>query len=45
MMMNSKDSDKKNIRRRVFELRKYVSLVILSYEGIYGTTELISEEK
>ncbi|MFX0151521.1 MAG: hypothetical protein ACFFAJ_12115, partial [Candidatus Hodarchaeota archaeon] len=42
--MNSEDSEKENIRNQVFELRKYVSLIILSYERIYGTTELISVE-
>jgi hypothetical protein len=44
LLMNKKDSDKKKIRTKVMVLRKFVSSVVLSYERIYGTTELIIEE-
>ncbi|MHA2074532.1 MAG: hypothetical protein ACW97X_07925, partial [Candidatus Hodarchaeales archaeon] len=44
VMMNEKASEKDKIKNKVFELRKFTSKIILAYEQIYGTTELISEE-
>jgi hypothetical protein len=41
--MDKKPDEKDTIRKQVFELRKYVSSIILSYERIYSTTELIEE--
>jgi hypothetical protein len=42
--MDKEPSEKDKIRKEVFELRKYVSSIVLSYVNIYGTTELIEEE-
>jgi len=42
--MNNKSSEKETIRRKVFNLRKYISNIILAYEKIYGDAELFSEE-
>ncbi|MFX0123637.1 MAG: hypothetical protein ACFFAE_08340, partial [Candidatus Hodarchaeota archaeon] len=42
--MDKKPDDKDAIRKQVYELRKYVSSIILSYETIYGTTELLEED-
>ncbi|MHA2407037.1 MAG: hypothetical protein ACXACA_01520, partial [Candidatus Ranarchaeia archaeon] len=42
--MDKNPDDKDTIRKQVLNLRKYVSSIVLSYEGIYGTTELIEEE-
>ena len=44
-LMNNQASEKAKIRDKVLELRKFVTSIILSYEKIYGTTELIEEEK
>jgi len=44
LLMDKSPSEKENIQKSVFELRKFVSSIILSYEKIYGTTELIEEE-
>ncbi|MFX1248874.1 MAG: hypothetical protein ACFFBQ_15915 [Promethearchaeota archaeon] len=43
--MDKNPSEKNEIRKLVFELRKFVSNIILSYASIYGTTELIEEQK
>ncbi|MFX0017081.1 MAG: hypothetical protein ACFE98_20970, partial [Candidatus Hermodarchaeota archaeon] len=43
-LMNTEDSDKNKIRNKVLILRKFVSSIVISYERIYGTTELIKEE-
>jgi hypothetical protein len=43
-MMNEKASEKEKIRSIVVEVRKFTSKIILAYQQIYGTTELISEE-
>ncbi|UCG00673.1 MAG: hypothetical protein JSW11_13765, partial [Candidatus Heimdallarchaeota archaeon] len=43
-LMDNEDSDKNKIRSKVFKLRQLVSSIVLSYEKIYGTTELITEE-
>jgi len=43
-LMNKEDSDKNIIRSKIFSLRKFVSSVVMSYERIYGTTELIIGE-
>ncbi|MFX0185915.1 MAG: hypothetical protein ACFE95_22755, partial [Candidatus Hodarchaeota archaeon] len=42
--MNSNGSEKEAIRRMVFNLRKYITNIILAYEKIYGDAELFSEE-
>jgi hypothetical protein len=42
--MDKNPSEKDTIRKEVFELRKYVSSIVLSYANIYGTIELIKEE-
>jgi hypothetical protein len=44
VQMDKKPDEKDTIRNQVLILRKYVSSIILSYERIYGTTELIEEE-
>ncbi|MFX1508468.1 MAG: hypothetical protein ACFFDC_20500, partial [Promethearchaeota archaeon] len=44
LLMDKDPSNKDEIRRKVVGLRKYVSAIVLSYENIYGTTELVSEE-
>ncbi|MHA2204087.1 MAG: hypothetical protein ACW991_10400, partial [Candidatus Hodarchaeales archaeon] len=44
ILMDKDPSNKDKIRRKVVGLRKYVTSIILSYEQIYGTTELVSEE-
>ncbi|UCG00869.1 MAG: DUF2341 domain-containing protein [Candidatus Heimdallarchaeota archaeon] len=44
LLMDKDPSNKNEIRRRVSELRKYVSAIIISYEDIYGTTELLTQE-
>jgi hypothetical protein len=41
--MDRKPDEKDTIRKQVLDLRKYVSSIILSYERIYSTTELIEE--
>jgi hypothetical protein len=43
-LMNKVDSDKNKILSKIFTLRKFVSSVVMSYERIYGTTELIVKE-
>jgi hypothetical protein len=42
--MDKNPAEKDMIRKGVFELRKYVSSIILSYASIYGTTELVEED-
>ncbi|MHA2245218.1 MAG: DUF2341 domain-containing protein [Candidatus Hodarchaeales archaeon] len=42
--MDKEPSNKNKVRREVLELRKYVSAIIISYEDIYGTTELLTPE-
>jgi hypothetical protein len=44
VLMDKSPSEKEKIHNSAFELRKFVSAIILSYENIYGTTELIEEE-
>ncbi|MFX1249758.1 MAG: hypothetical protein ACFFBQ_20370, partial [Promethearchaeota archaeon] len=44
LLMDKDPSEKDKIRKKVFGLRKYVSSIVMSYEQIYGTTELVSEE-
>jgi hypothetical protein len=44
MLMNEEDSQKDKIHSEILTLRKFVSSVVLSYELIYGTTELVVEE-
>jgi hypothetical protein len=45
VQMDKKPDEKDTIRKQVLNLRKYVSSIVLSYEQIYGTTELIEEEE
>ncbi|MHA2247743.1 MAG: hypothetical protein ACXADY_22540, partial [Candidatus Hodarchaeales archaeon] len=42
--MDKEPSNKDKIRKEVLELRKYVSSIIISYENIYETTELLTPE-
>ncbi|MFX0184998.1 MAG: hypothetical protein ACFE95_18090, partial [Candidatus Hodarchaeota archaeon] len=44
VLMNTKESEKEQIRKKVFALRRLVTSIIISYERIYETTELISNE-
>ncbi|MHA2247834.1 MAG: hypothetical protein ACXADY_23005 [Candidatus Hodarchaeales archaeon] len=44
ILMNKLTTQKEEIQKEVFKLRKYVSFIVLSYERIYGTTELVIEE-
>jgi hypothetical protein len=44
ILMNEEDADKTQIRSEILVLRKFVSSVVMSYERIYGTTELIIDE-
>ena len=43
-LMNNEPDQKQEIRQSVVDLRKLITAIILSYEKIYGTTELIEEE-
>jgi len=45
LLMNNEASNKKEIIKLVTDLRNFVTNIVLSYERIYGTTELIEEEK
>jgi hypothetical protein len=42
--MNEKEEEAKEINSKIVNLRKYISTIILAYEQIYGTTELIIDE-
>jgi hypothetical protein len=44
LAMADDTKEKTVIGQMAFELRKYLSMIILSYEMIYGTTELLEEE-
>ncbi|MFX0170679.1 MAG: DUF2341 domain-containing protein [Candidatus Hodarchaeota archaeon] len=44
VLMNQKDVDKQLIQQKVTDLRKSTSSIILSYEEIYGTTKLLTED-
>jgi hypothetical protein len=44
ILMNNESSEKNKIHNKVLGVRKFISSIILSYEKIYGTTELITEE-
>ncbi|MFX0087837.1 MAG: hypothetical protein ACFFAU_19450, partial [Candidatus Hodarchaeota archaeon] len=44
IVMDKNPSEKDKIRKLALELRKFVSAIVLSYEMIYGTTELIEED-
>ena len=46
MLMNDPDTsgDKNLIHAKVFGLRKYISMIALAYQELYGTTDLLSEE-
>jgi hypothetical protein len=43
--MDKNPSEKDKIRKEIFELRKFVSSIILSYDEIYGTIKLLEEEE
>jgi hypothetical protein len=45
MLMDKSPSEKEKVRTSALDIRKYVSAIILSYQRIYGTTELLEEEK
>jgi hypothetical protein len=42
--MDKKEEEQDIINNMIFDLRKFLSRVILAYEQIYGTTELIRED-
>ena len=44
LLMNNEMSKKQDTIQMVSELRKFVSNIVLSYERIYGTTDLIEED-
>jgi hypothetical protein len=44
IIMDKNPGEKGKIRDFTFQLRKFVTAVVLSYETIYGTTELIEED-
>lgn len=44
LLMSTQGSEKEKIREKVVWLRNYVSLIILAYERIYHTTELIIDK-
>ena len=44
IMMDKEPKEKEKIRKSVFDLRKFLSKVILAYQEIYGTTELLLDE-
>jgi hypothetical protein len=44
MLMNQKEADKQLIQQKVKYIRNLISSIILSYENIYGTTELLTED-
>ncbi|WP_455140272.1 hypothetical protein, partial [Candidatus Hodarchaeum mangrovi] len=43
--MDKKEEEMDEINRMIKNLREFISYIILSYENIYQTTELIKEEK
>jgi len=43
-LMKIKDTGKDKLKGKIIAIRKYISRIILSYESIYGTTELITED-
>jgi hypothetical protein len=43
-MMDKEPSKRDEILKMITDLRQQISYVILSYERLYGTTELLSEE-
>ncbi|MFX0053223.1 MAG: hypothetical protein ACFE8U_18255, partial [Candidatus Hermodarchaeota archaeon] len=45
VLMDKEPSDKDNIRKLVFKLRKFVSAIALSHYQIYGTMELLEVEE
>ncbi|MHA2369732.1 MAG: hypothetical protein ACXADX_13020 [Candidatus Hodarchaeales archaeon] len=44
IMMDKEPSKRDEILKMITDLRQQISYVILSYERLYGTTELLSEE-
>jgi hypothetical protein len=44
LLMDKSPLEKDQIRAAVSGVRKYVSQIILSYQNLYGTTELVEEE-
>jgi hypothetical protein len=44
VLMNTNPAAKDEISRKIVEVRKFLSIVILAYKQIYGTTELLEEE-
>ncbi|MFX0208288.1 MAG: hypothetical protein ACFFDT_20055, partial [Candidatus Hodarchaeota archaeon] len=43
-LMNRSPHEKEKVMEEITRLRKHVSYIVLSYEQLYGTTELILEE-
>lgn len=44
-LMNREPNEKQKITQTVLKLRKHITAIVLSYENIYGTTELIDKEE
>jgi hypothetical protein len=44
LLMNDQTQGNDLVKEKVVELRKFISRIILTYEHIYGTTELVEEE-
>ncbi|MHA2031634.1 MAG: hypothetical protein ACW99Q_19830, partial [Candidatus Kariarchaeaceae archaeon] len=43
-LMTEQATEKGKLMAKIFFIRKYVSRIILSYESLYGTTDLIEED-
>ncbi|MFX1512313.1 MAG: hypothetical protein ACFFCQ_06990, partial [Promethearchaeota archaeon] len=43
VLMDKSPHDKQAVLENIIKLRKYISYIVLSYEDLYGTTELITE--
>lgn len=44
LFMDKNPSEKEEIKKSVLGIRKFVSAIVLSYQNIYGTTELLDED-
>jgi hypothetical protein len=44
LLMNDASQGNEKVKKKVITLRKFVSRIVLTYERIYGTTDLIEED-
>jgi hypothetical protein len=44
LLMNDHSQGNEKVKKKVFSLRKFVSRIVLTYERIYGTTDLLEED-